>query len=264
MMHTHFRTIFISDVHLGTRACQAEQLLNFLQQHRSDYLYLVGDIFDLERMQNRIQLNGVQRQIVELVLERAAAGVKVIYIPGNHDHWLRKFCGDKVMGVYFARHKVHQTADGRQLFVTHGDELDKTLSCAGWLRRAGDWANTTLLMTNGILNVLRRYCRQDYWSWSRYVKKRLPAVRNYLNKYEQAAAQALQRTHYDGYICGHIHFAKLTRLTEQRLYCNLGDWVESCTALTESHQGELQLCQWSQGVELIPSEAANILTTTQK
>ncbi|WP_006788669.1 UDP-2,3-diacylglucosamine diphosphatase [Thiorhodospira sibirica] len=239
----HYRSVFISDVHLGTRECRAGELLQFLQSMHCETLYLVGDILDLWDMHQRVYWPATHTQIVQTILDKARQGTRVIYIPGNHDAAVRALVGKQIYGVEIAAHAVHTTADGRRFWVSHGDEFDTQLTVNPLLKAVADQFYQGLIRLNRLYNGWRQRRAKPYWSLSLYLKERLPSVRRYIQQFEQAAAAEAKARRCDGYIGGHIHKAGMS-LMEHSLYCNIGDWVEHCSALVEDAQGHLQILCW--------------------
>ncbi|MCP5163110.1 MAG: UDP-2,3-diacylglucosamine diphosphatase [Hahellaceae bacterium] len=248
-----FRSIFISDVHLGTAACQASYLLDFLQSTDCDTLYLVGDIIDLMAMRKRIHFPELHEEIIRTIKAKAQTGTRVVYIPGNHDEFFRTFCGSTLSGIEIKRNHVHVGADGRRFFVSHGDEFDQVVRCSPLMLFVGDQAHEILLDLNRWLNGARRALNKPYWSLSGFLKQRVSKAAQFIRRFENAALKAADTMHYDGYICGHIHFAGFQR-QEGILYCNDGDWVEHCTALVEDAHGQMALWHWSETPHLLMSE----------
>lgn len=240
----HYRSIFISDLHLGTRDCRAGYLLDFLDSTESRYLYLVGDIFDLWSMRQRVHWTPEHSAVVNKIFEKASRGTRVVYIPGNHDELCRDFAGMEFRGVAIRLNATHTTADGRRFFVSHGDEFDAAVKHNRLLKLVGDRAYYLLLAANRWFNALRRRLGRPYWSLSACLKTRVGKAAAYIRKYERAVAFEAGRREMDGYICGHIHKAGIERI-DGRLYCNDGDWVEHCTALTEDFEGNLHLVHWA-------------------
>lgn len=238
------RSIFISDVHLGTRGCKAEYLLEFLKQNESDYLYLVGDVVDGWRLKKNWHWPQSHNDVVQKIMRRARKGAKVYYIPGNHDEAARDYVGLQFGGVHVLEEAIHVGADGRRYLVTHGDRFDAVVKYARWLALIGDQAYIMLLNVNTAFNWLRRKMGFTYWSLSAYLKQKAKRAVEFIGKYENTLAEEARRREVDGVICGHIHHAEM-RMIEGVLYCNDGDWVESCTALVEDERGELTLIYWA-------------------
>ena len=238
------RTVFISDVHLGTRGCQAGLLLEFLEQLDCERLYLIGDILDGWKLRSGWSWPDTHTEVVQKVLAMARAGVDVVYVPGNHDDRLREFCGVHLGGIVVARDAVHQGADGRRYLVTHGDEFDGIVSHAKWLAFLGDYAYRALLAANTRWNGLRHRLGLGYWSLSAYVKRRVKTAACFIDDFERALSDEARRRGVDGVICGHIHHAEM-RDIDGVLYVNDGDWVESCTAAVERRDGKLELVHWT-------------------
>ena len=237
------RTVFISDLHLGTPGCQAEALLAFLKQHPSDYLYLVGDIIDGWQLRKRWYWPQSHNDVIQKLLKRARKGCKTVFVPGNHDEFARAFDGQQFGGIDVMEETVHLTADGRSIWVTHGDYFDGVIQCAKWLAYVGDSLYEFTLKLNRHLNRLRTRMGLPYWSLSAYLKHKVKSALNYVMDFEVAVAQEAKRKGHHGVVCGHIHRAEI-RVIEGVLYCNDGDWVESCTALVEHLDGRLELVYW--------------------
>ena len=240
----HYRSVFISDVHLGTRGCQAELLLDFLRHTTCERLFLVGDIVDGWKMKSGWHWPQTHNDVVQKILRLARKGAVVTYIPGNHDDRVRDFCGVHFGGVTVARDAVHQTADGRRFLVVHGDEFDAVVRHAAWLGFAGDLAYRALLTLNTALNRLRRRLGFGYWSLSACLKSKVKNALQFIDNFESALADEARRRNVDGVICGHIHKAEMREIAGV-LYVNDGDWVESCTALVEHGDGRLEILNWA-------------------
>jgi UDP-2,3-diacylglucosamine pyrophosphatase LpxH len=239
-----YRSVFISDVHLGTRGCQADLLLDFIRHMECDTLYLVGDIVDGWRMARRgAYWPQSHNDVVQKILRLARKGVSVIYVPGNHDEVNRDFCGVHFGGGVVARDAIHETADGRRFLVMHGDEFDAVVKHARWLAMLGDWAYRTLLASNTAINRVRRRLGFGYWSLSAFAKTRVKKALQFIENFEQAVAEEARRRGVDGVICGHIHKAE-SRMIGGVAYINDGEWVESCTALVEHPDGRLEIPDW--------------------
>ena len=239
-----YRAIFISDVHLGTAGCQAQALLGFLKANSSDYLYLVGDIVDGWQLRRRWYWPQSHNDVVQKLLRRARKGCKVVFIPGNHDEFARGFWGHEFGGIEVRDDAVHATADGRRLWVTHGDHFDGVIQCAKWLAYLGDNLYEFTLKLNRHLNGMRARMGLPYWSLSAYLKHKVKSALNYVTDFEVAVAQAARALGHDGVVCGHIHRAEM-RDIQGTLYCNDGDWVESRSALVEHQDGRLELVYWN-------------------
>ena len=253
MDHTHdgklrFRAIWISDLHLGSSACQAALLLDFLRHTESEYLYLVGDIVDGWQLRRRWFWPQAHNDIVQKVLRKARKGTHVVYIPGNHDAFGRHFGELSFGGIELRDETVHITADGRQLLVLHGDLFDGVIQCAKWLALVGDRLHMLALELNRWLNVVRARLGFPYWSLSQFLKHKVKNAVSYITDFEIALAQEARRRGVDGVVCGHIHKAEI-RTIDGVLYCNDGDWVESLTALVESESGELSIVYWKEIAE---------------
>lgn len=239
-----YRSIWISDIHLGTRGCNAEMLLNFLRRTESEYLYLVGDIFDLWRLKKTWYWRQAHNDVVQKLLRKARKGTRVIYIPGNHDEHFRDFARHRFGRVVVLKEAFHTTADGRRFLVIHGDQFDGVVKYARWLAILGDTAYNSVLKVNTGFNIIRRKLGFSYWSLSAYLKHKVKNAVEYISNYEHAVVAEARRRRADGVICGHIHTAEI-RTIDGIVYCNDGDWVESCTALVEHDDGRLEILWWA-------------------
>ncbi|CAI8320531.1 MAG: UDP-2,3-diacylglucosamine diphosphatase [Oceanospirillales bacterium TMED33] len=239
-----YKTIWLSDIHLGTRGCKAAYLLDFLKHHEAETIYLVGDIIDGWRLKKSWYWPQTHNDVVQKLLRQARKGVKVIYVPGNHDEFARDFEDLSFGGIAVVREATHTLADGRQLLILHGDKFDGVMHYARWLAYLGDWAYETLLSINTFVNVLRSAYGLEYWSLSAYLKNKVKNAVSFVSNYERVVARAARDASVDGVVCGHIHKSEL-RYIDDVLYCNTGDWVESCTALVEDDSGKLSVIQWT-------------------
>ncbi|MEW6521392.1 MAG: UDP-2,3-diacylglucosamine diphosphatase [Thermodesulfobacteriota bacterium] len=245
MKSMYFRSIWLSDLHLGSRNVNSAYLLEFLQNTDSEYLYLVGDIIDFWKLQKRAYWPWINNSILRNVLRKARSGTKVVYIPGNHDDIVRQFAGQQLRGVTIANEVIHETADGRRFLVTHGDEFDCVVQNNKWLAELGSFAYELLLAVSGAFNRLRRKMGLSYWSLSAFLKHKVKQAVNFMGRFEEVVIREASRRQVDGLICGHIHHAAIKQL-DQITYNNIGDWVESCTALTETAEGRLAILRWTE------------------
>ena len=239
--------MWISDIHLGTRGCKADMLLDFLEHNDCDMLYLVGDIVDGWRLARSWFWPKSHNEVIDAILRKAQSGTRVIYIPGNHDEAFRDYTGLCLAGVEVAGDAIHETADGKRLLVLHGDHFDGVVTYARWLAYAGDWAYAIALRLNDVVAEVRRRIGMPYWSLSRWLKDHVKNAVEYIGRFEAAVALEAERRHVHGVVCGHIHKAEMRQIGGV-LYCNDGDWVESCTALVEDQAGNLQIVTWPQAV----------------
>jgi UDP-2,3-diacylglucosamine pyrophosphatase LpxH len=239
-----FRSLWISDVHLGTPGCQAAALLDFLRQTECDTLFLVGDIVDGWQLRRSWFWPQAHNDVVQKLLRKVRRGTRVIFVPGNHDEFARRYVGHNFGGIEVVEDWVHRTADGRFLWVTHGDLFDGVIQCAKWLAHAGDRAYEFTLRLNRHLNSLRARMGLPYWSLSGYLKHKVKRAIAYVGDFESAVAREARRRGVDGVVCGHIHRAELREI-DGIVYANDGDWVESLTALAEHVDGRLELIDWS-------------------
>jgi UDP-2,3-diacylglucosamine pyrophosphatase LpxH len=238
-----FRTIWISDVHLGTTGCQAARLLEFLQSTESETLYLVGDIIDGWQLKRRWYWDQTHNNVVQNVLKKAKKGTQVIFVPGNHDESIRQFIDLDFGGIRIRDELVHVTAKGKRMLVLHGDRFDGVIACAKWLAYVGDSLYTMILKFNQVFNAWRARAGLPYWSLSQYLKLKVKNAVSYITSFEHALAAEAKRKGLDGVICGHIHKPEIREI-DGITYCNDGDWVESLSALVEDMNGELRLVTW--------------------
>lgn len=248
------RTVWISDVHLGTYGCQAELLLDFLNHVEAEHLFLVGDIVDGWQLKKRWYWPQEHNDVIQKTLSKARRGTKVVFLPGNHDEMARDFLGLHFGGVLVINEIMHVTADGKRLYILHGDQFDAVMACAKWLAHVGDVAYSLLLGVNAVLNFVRRKLGFSYWSLSAYLKHKVKNAVEHISNYENFIADTARRHQADGVVCGHIHHAEM-RMIGNVLYCNDGDWVESCTALVEHADGRLQIINWPEEREALLSAA---------
>ena len=238
-----YRTIWISDIHLGTRGCNAEMLIDFLDSVDSETMYLVGDIIDGWRLKKKLYWPPAHNDVVWRILKRAKRGTRIVYIPGNHDEMFRQFTGLNFGGIEIQRAAFHTTADGRRLMVLHGDEFDAVMLSHRWLAFVGDTAYHLTMRLNHWVNVLRRACNLPYWSLSKMAKHKVKNAVEFIGKYEEIVAEAAARRGVDGVVCGHIHTAE-HRMFGDTEYWNDGDWVEGCNALVEHADGRMEILNW--------------------
>ena len=238
-----FRTLWISDLHLGTPGCQAGALLHFLRHVECETLFLVGDIIDGWQLRRSWYWPQAHNDVIQKILRKARKGTRVIFVPGNHDEFARKYLGNNFGGVEVAEEWIHTLADGRRLWVTHGDYFDAVVQCAKWLAYVGDWAYELTLKVNSRLNSLRGRFGLPYWSLSKYLKLKVKRAVSYVGDFEEAVARRARELGVQGVVCGHIHHAEMRDIGGV-LYCNDGDWVESLTALAEHADGRLEIIDW--------------------
>lgn len=238
-----YRTVFISDIHLGTPGCQAQALLHFLRCNPCDTLYLVGDIVDGWQLRRRWFWPQAHNDVVQKLLRKARKGCRVVFVPGNHDEFARHFLGHSFGDIEVTADAVHLTADGRRLWVMHGDHFDGVVQYAKWLAHVGDTLYELTLKLNRHLNSLRARVGLPYWSLSQYLKHKVKSAVNFVSDFEHAVAHEARSRGYDGVVCGHIHRPEM-RTIDGTLYCNDGDWVESLSALVEHQDGRLEIVHW--------------------
>lgn len=247
------RTLWISDIHLGTRDCKAEYLLDLLGHIQCERIYLVGDIIDFWNLKSGWYWPASHNRVMQTLMAKAAGGVEVIYVPGNHDEMFREYAGSVFGGVQILSEVIHRTADGRRFLVKHGDEFDAVVKHSRWIAVLGSRVYDFLLYSNRWVNFFRRKLGFPYWSLAAYLKERVKNAVKYISKFEQALAHEARRRRVDGVVCGHIHKASIEDVDGVR-YCNDGDWVESCTALLERSDGSLAVIHWADEIEWVVDE----------
>lgn len=246
MRPTHsYRTVWLSDVHLGSRACRVRLLLDFLRSMECSTLYLVGDIIDLESLRSSYYWPDSHTEVLQLILERSRNGTRVIYIPGNHDDPLRHLCGAVLGNIEIRPSAIHTTRTGRRLLVLHGDVFDGLIKCGRLATIVGSFAYRTLIRLNRAVHWIREVFGRPYWSLAQHLKSRFGNAMRYVDRFQQACVHAAKDAGVDGVVCGHVHQAGIAEM-DGVLYCNDGDWVENCTALVEDRHGELSLVAWPQ------------------
>ena len=255
------RAIWISDVHLGTRGCKADFLLDFLKHNEAEYVYLLGDIIDGWRLKKGWHWPQKHNDVVQKLLRKARKGAQVVYVPGNHDEFARDFLDLQFGGIEVKQEAEHVTADGRRMLMLHGDKYDGVMVYAKWLAHLGDWAYESLLVINHYFNIIRRKMGYDYWSLSAYLKHKVKNAVNFISDFEKLVAGAAKKDNMEIVVCGHIHKAEL-RYVDDVLYCNTGDWVESCTAMVEDSAGQLSIIHWSDKQKTLLSEDVLIKETS--
>ncbi|MEZ0170182.1 UDP-2,3-diacylglucosamine diphosphatase [Microvirga sp. TS319] len=238
------RTLFLSDLHLGTKGCQAEALLDFLRSYDAETIYLVGDIVDGWRLKSGWYWPQSHNDVVQKLLRKARKGSALVYVPGNHDEFLRDYVGINLGGIELADHAIHETANGKRYLVIHGDQFDLVVRHARWLALLGDGAYTAALFVNTYLNIARRKLGLTYWSLSAWAKLKVKNAVNFISRFEELLAAEARRQEVDGVICGHIHHPAMHEKFGIA-YVNTGDWVESCTVVVEHWDGTLELIRWS-------------------
>ncbi len=242
---TRVRTLFLSDFHLGTRDCQAQMLISFLRRYDADVIYLVGDIIDGWKLRKGWFWPQAHNDVVQKLLRKVRKGTRLIYVPGNHDEFLRDYIGANFGGIEICEQALHETAAGERLLVIHGDQFDIVVKHAKWLAHLGDWAYSTALFANTHINRVRRRLGLTYWSLSAWAKLKVKNAVNFISKFEEFLVEEARTHGATGVVCGHIHHAALRDLDGVR-YVNCGDWVESCTAVVEHYDGRLELVRWTE------------------
>lgn len=246
MKKTHYKSIFISDVHLGSSGCKADLLCDFFKHHTCDDLYLVGDIIDGWKLQRRMYFPQSHSNVIRRILTAAKRGTRVHYVVGNHDEFLRKWLRWNLQfgNISVTNQMDHVAQNGDRYLVVHGDMFDGLMRAdLKWIMHVGDWAYSGLLWINTVFNQFRKMLGQEYWSLSKYLKSRTKQAVNFVDGFEHKLAQYAHKRGYQGVICGHIHTAANKHIHGIH-YLNSGDWVESCTAVVEKQDGTFELVEW--------------------
>jgi UDP-2,3-diacylglucosamine pyrophosphatase LpxH len=238
------RTIWVSDIHLGTRDCKADFLLDFLRRYDAEKIYLVGDIIDGWRLKQQWYWPPSHSTVIQKILRKSRKGTEVIFIPGNHDEFLRPYVGLTFGDIKLLRDDIHITANGKRLLVMHGDEFDSVIAYSRWLAHLGDWAYMRLLRVNHWLNAVRQKMGLSYWSLSATLKYKVKQAVQIVSDFEHYLVDIAKRHKADGVVCGHIHHPEI-KPVGNLIYCNDGDWVESCSALIEWFDGRLEIVRWT-------------------
>ncbi|GAB2898352.1 UDP-2,3-diacylglucosamine diphosphatase [Uliginosibacterium flavum] len=253
------RTLFLSDIHLGTKACQADHLLEFLREYTAENVFLIGDIIDFWAMSRSVNWSPSQNTVVQKMLRRARHGEKIIFIPGNHDEALRAYSGTSFGDIRIENEWIHETADGKRLLLVHGDEFDEVTRYHKWVAVLGDIAYNLLVRMNIWLSFVRRCLGvSGYWSLAGYAKRKVKSALEFIFDFEQSVIHAARARGLDGVVCGHIHWAAI-REVEGLTYVNCGDWVDSCTAIVEHHDGRLELINWASTAAKAPASASDLI-----
>ena len=237
------KTLFLSDIHLGTRGCQAAALLEFLKEYEADTIYLVGDIIDGWRLRSAWYWPQLHNDVVQKMLRRVRSGVRVVYVPGNHDEFLRDYIGLTFGGVEIVEEAIHKTVDGKRILILHGDKFDIVVRNVKWLALLGDWAYDFAIFLNRHISRVRRLFGLSDWSFAAYAKAKVKSAVNFVGAFEDAVAADARRHGVDAVMCGHIHQPAI-RMIGAVQYLNTGDWVESCSAIVENRDGSLELVRW--------------------
>ena len=260
----NYKNIFISDIHLGSKACQAELLLDFLKHNDSEKLYLVGDIVDGWRLKRKWYWPQSHNDVVQKILRKARKGTEIIYVPGNHDEGLRRYIGTHFGGIEVRPTDIYEAVNGDKYLVLHGDSFDNVMLYARWLASIGDHAYDLVLRLNTVFNGLRRLMGLRYWSLSSYLKIKVKNAVQFISEFERVLVQEAQKAGVQGVICGHIHHAEMKQYGDI-IYMNDGDWVESCTALVEHFDGTWEIVFWADIVAQrdATSKAAAVLESAE-
>jgi UDP-2,3-diacylglucosamine pyrophosphatase LpxH len=248
-----YKTLFISDLHLGSKAAKAEFLIDFLRYHEAETIYLVGDIVDGWRLRRSWHWPQAHNDVVQKLLRQARKGVNIFYVAGNHDEFLRQFQGTHFGGIVVSDRAIHETADGKRFLVIHGDQFDTIVHNVRWLAYLGDRAYDFAISVNRVVFRIRRLLGLPYWSFSSWAKVKVKKAVNFIGAFQKVLSEEARRSEVNGVICGHIHHAVIEQF-DDITYVNTGDWVESCTAVVENFDGSLEILRWPHVFEALPKE----------
>lgn len=244
---TFYKTIWLSDIHLGCKDCKAEFLLSFLDSIEVETIYLVGDIVDFWALKRRMLWPDAHNQVLNRFLTMAEQGVNIVYLPGNHDELAKPYQHLNFGSIKVKLEHIHTTSTGKKLLILHGDKFDQQVCFGRWQAKLGDVLYDFLLFLNRQTHHIRKRLGMPYWSLSSYIKTKVKKANEAIARYKVAAIKDAKAQGADGIICGHIHHPQL--LIEQGvLYCNDGDWIENCTSLVETKDGNLRLLKWRDGL----------------
>lgn len=241
-----YRTIWISDLHIGSTQCQADVLLDFLKYNDSEKLYLVGDIIDFWALSKKMYWPREHNTVIQKILRKARRGTHIIYIPGNHDENVRDYDSYIFGDIIVKNSDIHTTADNKRFLIVHGDEYDTIAQHHQWIAKLGSDGYDILVELNRVIKAVRRYFGvNSHFSLAAYIKYKVKNAVQFISDYEENIVHTLKKENVDGVICGHIHHAEIKEI-DQFLYINTGDFVESCTAIVEHFDGRLELIHWTE------------------
>ena len=253
-----FKTLFISDIHLGSKPAKAEFLIDFLRWHDAETIFLVGDIVDGWRLRRAWHWPQAHNDVVQKLLRKARKGTRVVYVAGNHDEFLRSFQGEHFGGVVVCDRAIHEGADGKRYLVIHGDQFDGIVNNVRWLAYLGDRAYDAAILVNRAVAFFRHRLGMSYWSFSSWAKGRVKHAVNFISAFQDVVAEEARRHEVAGIICGHLHHAAIAEIGGVR-YINTGDWVESCTAIAENHDGSFEIITWAKQTERLPEPEEDVV-----
>ena len=235
-----FRSIFISDLHLGTPGCKIDYLVNFIKSHECEYLYLVGDIIDGWQLKKKFFWNQSHNDFIQKVLGKARKGTKVTYVIGNHDEVLRKLDNLEFGNISLVKEAVHTTLKRKKIWVIHGDQFDGVIKYAKWIAIFGDLLYSFLIKINNWFNAIRRTFGLSYWSISQLIKGKVKTAVSFIDDFEKTVTKEAKKRGFQGVLCGHIHKAEIKKI-DGIDYFNDGDWVESLSAIVEDYEGNMKI-----------------------
>lgn len=246
-MKSSYRTVFVSDLHIGSRGFKADNFIEFIKGVECEKLVLVGDIVDIWALSRRVYWPQSHTKALQALLKKANRGTRVVYIPGNHDEAIRGYLdaivriGDNILVE--SQHR-HVTASGRKVWCMHGDEVDVIIKNHRALTFLGDLGYNLVMALNPLVKRARKALgRRDHWSLSGYLKHEVKKRIKIMSNFEMATSKVARENGCDAVVCGHTHIPEEIEM-EDVYYYNCGDWVDSCTYLVEHHDGEIDLMQW--------------------
>ena len=246
----HYKSVWLSDLHLGSKDCKADYLLDMLSKTSCETLYLVGDVIDIWALERRFSWPEKHNQVVDALIKKAQSGTKVIYLPGNHDEKVKKYIGMTFAEVEIKQEVIHTTNAGKKMLITHGDVFDGEVCLGKWQAVLGDILYDLLLFLNRCCFSMRKTFGFGYWSLAGYIKGRVKGANEAIKRYQHAAIKYAKQKGADGIICGHIHQPDV-QMINGYLYCNDGDWIENCTLLAENLDGSIELIYWTETIQSI-------------
>jgi len=239
-----YRSVFISDIHLGTKMSQAERLLEFFKTFECHNLFLVGDIIDGWAMHSNFYWPQTHNDVLQKILRKSRKGTTIFYIPGNHDEFLRSFCDSSFGNMHLVRQNIYTAGDGKKYLVMHGDEFDAVITNMKWLSHLGSWAYDVSIYINIVITFIRNKFKLPYWSLSAWLKYKVKKAVNFISDYEENLSNYATHNAVDGIICGHIHHPNIRQI-DSITYVNCGDWVETCSAVVENEDGSMEVVYWN-------------------
>jgi len=243
-----YRSVFLSDIHLGTKMCQANHLLDFIKSFESEKIYLIGDIIDCWAMNSKKYWPQEHNDVIQKLLRKSRKGTTIIYVPGNHDELMRSYCNAELGNIFLLTQTIHYGIDNKKYLITHGDQFDIVIKNAKWISHIGSWAYDVTIVVNYFINKINHFFGFKNWSLSLFLKHKVKEAVNFIGNYEKTLSNYVKSKNMNGIICGHIHHANISKI-DDIVYMNCGDWVESCTALVEHLDGKFEIIKWTEKID---------------